>query len=780
MSSFSESSTPASKTDVILKSSADWEAWIAYIQMIAKHADVWDLINPDVAVEPALPQPPQKPVPSIVRPGATSEADLDEKQLRLLERKENSYYNDQGICRQQKDAIRRVMNAALSTVTAANLVYAKTEDTPYRQLLALKKRLTPTDRAKELDMTRKYNLLKNARGMSQKAETKSEPTIWEPLEDDEIRLLSVRGGLSFYLTCVLERVKIPIEDQGDYSALSYTWGPPSDRARAVPISINGDVTSVWPNLHAALIAIWSQDARMKIWADALSIDQQNDSERSEQVSLMSRIFGMARTVVVWLGKLAPLNREPMRRTWEVIQTIRSDSHRALADIVQAVFPEDYEWRPSLVSSLQLLSENEWFYRAWIAQEIILAQSAEVWYGHLRTEWGDFEEGCRTLINNLGVQVLLRMPWDEIKHCRELVRNTTPTMTNLLIATYQRRATDPRDKIFALIGLLPDASYRANYTETHADASLRIVEYCITHDKSLMILELAQGFQPAWDCSEADEELPEWAMISTNFDRGKVKYYASAREQYEGLYWSDFIKDNPWDRKLLSWCPDFENMESLSKRVISRFRTRLNTHHKPPEIVRTARRESIGLAGYVLGAIYQCISPYFQNDRVWSCWKLRPISHRDDMLQNMTVVLRYTLEQSFRPTAREADNVDVLDALKEWWSAADALTATEPFHDYSGKEISTCTTLKHFRSGVPLDAYDGDWVCILPGADKLCVLRPYVHQIVNDISLPNFLCNRLKFRLEKFRFIGMIQSEISENLTEDWLNTPLVWANFMLV
>lgn len=90
MSTFSESSTPVGKADIILKTSADWEAWINVIKTIAQAARVWDLIDPDIAAEPELPQEPRKPTPSSIRYGATSDTDLDEKQLRLLERRENN------------------------------------------------------------------------------------------------------------------------------------------------------------------------------------------------------------------------------------------------------------------------------------------------------------------------------------------------------------------------------------------------------------------------------------------------------------------------------------------------------------------------------------------------------------------------------------------------------------------------------------------------------------------------------------------------------------------
>jgi hypothetical protein len=39
-----------------------------------------------------------------------------------------------------------------------------------------------------------------------------------------------------------------------------------------------------------------------IWIDALRINQQNLTERTQQVSLMTRIYRQAKQVLVWLGR----------------------------------------------------------------------------------------------------------------------------------------------------------------------------------------------------------------------------------------------------------------------------------------------------------------------------------------------------------------------------------------------------------------------------------------------------------------------------------------------
>ena len=91
---------------------------------------------------------------------------------------------------------------------------------------------------------------------------------------------------------------------GDYLALSYTWGDANQRRN---ITVNGATISVTANLEAALRSI--RDSRVlkagvKLWVDALCINQDDLEERNRQVKRMQSIFSNAQSVFVWLGEAA--------------------------------------------------------------------------------------------------------------------------------------------------------------------------------------------------------------------------------------------------------------------------------------------------------------------------------------------------------------------------------------------------------------------------------------------------------------------------------------------
>jgi len=97
------------------------------------------------------------------------------------------------------------------------------------------------------------------------------------------------------------RYKLHIAEIGlekNYEALSYTWNNSNVQ---VATFCDGKILGVSPNLHAALKALRLSNTSIWIWADAISINQDDTSERSEQVKHMLDIYRNATLVTVWLG-----------------------------------------------------------------------------------------------------------------------------------------------------------------------------------------------------------------------------------------------------------------------------------------------------------------------------------------------------------------------------------------------------------------------------------------------------------------------------------------------
>ncbi|KAG0647087.1 Heterokaryon incompatibility protein [Hyphodiscus hymeniophilus] len=84
-----------------------------------------------------------------------------------------------------------------------------------------------------------------------------------------------------------------------FFALSYAWGDP---ARTHEILIDGKKQGITENLYNALRDLQRDGiGDIKVWADAICINQDDLGERSDQVFLMREIYHSAAEVRIWLG-----------------------------------------------------------------------------------------------------------------------------------------------------------------------------------------------------------------------------------------------------------------------------------------------------------------------------------------------------------------------------------------------------------------------------------------------------------------------------------------------
>ncbi|KAI8623900.1 heterokaryon incompatibility protein-domain-containing protein [Xylariaceae sp. FL1651] len=85
---------------------------------------------------------------------------------------------------------------------------------------------------------------------------------------------------------------------GDYTAISYMWGSPEGTKT---ITINGMPITVGENLAAALDCLRSSLVD-KVWIDAVCINQDDIDERNAQVLRIRDIFSQSLAVTIWLGE----------------------------------------------------------------------------------------------------------------------------------------------------------------------------------------------------------------------------------------------------------------------------------------------------------------------------------------------------------------------------------------------------------------------------------------------------------------------------------------------
>lgn len=254
--------------------------------------------------------------------------------------------------------------------------------------------------------------------------------------------------------------------------------------------------------------------------DQICINQGDIAERTRQVRLMRAIYQRAMNTVIWLGPDDNFARDAFSLTNRIHQLSivkRTDSdpliHRTLTEERRTKLPpgDDKQW-PLLSRFLDL----EWFERCWIIQEVVVSPGDPVLLcGDYQMPWSRFQDAMAWLFKydagyrrermKLVNGIFALSSTSEVWELQSLLHSTRPV-----------KATNPRDKVFALLGLSgesrnPDDWPKAlmpDYTRSVQDVYTEVTRYCIQRTGNLSIL--SQVDRSGDSGADADgEEYPSW-------------------------------------------------------------------------------------------------------------------------------------------------------------------------------------------------------------------------------------------------------------------------------
>ena len=347
-------------------------------------------------------------------------------------------------------------------------------------------------------------------------------TIGEP---QMIRLLSILPGhRSEPITCELRYVSP--EHPPTYQAISYCW---EGQDLSVTILCDGRPLRITENLSAAIITVRRDDTSLLIWADAICIDQQSVEEKNSQVPLMRLIYQNAALVQIWLGNdtatqniqeafnlLHKLYQAYKNLNWDFnIFMKQSDGDMLGCHRLPAL--RDSSW----TSVLQLI-ERPWFSRAWIIQEIVVSRRALLRCGNTSLDWNEFCFGYLFAINS----GLLTFGMDTFRYgptfsqlssliityiCFRDPAYQTLDLPSLLQSHRLVGATDPKDKVYALLGLSTSIESQAH--ELIPDYSLSTVQIYIDVSRAIILKCPALDVLgvPRTGSSSLVGNLPSWVV-----------------------------------------------------------------------------------------------------------------------------------------------------------------------------------------------------------------------------------------------------------------------------
>ncbi|KAK3675353.1 Folylpolyglutamate synthetase [Recurvomyces mirabilis] len=128
-------------------------------------------------------------------------------------------------------------------------------------------------------------------------------TYSDSLAETEICLLLIEATADETAPICCPLIKTNIHKPRPYEALSYIWSDREDGQVLFDLGIvcDGREIRVTKSAHNAMTAFRLPDRDRALWIDAICINQQDDVERTQQVSIMAQIYSAAAGVLIWLG-----------------------------------------------------------------------------------------------------------------------------------------------------------------------------------------------------------------------------------------------------------------------------------------------------------------------------------------------------------------------------------------------------------------------------------------------------------------------------------------------
>ncbi|KAF0324120.1 heterokaryon incompatibility protein het-6-like protein [Colletotrichum asianum] len=279
----------------------------------------------------------------------------------------------------------------------------------------------------------------------------------------------------------------------EYETLSYTWGGENEDSRLTHPVYIGPYWDILIQTHNC----WEMLRHMRpwkgvrtIWVDAICINQADMQERQEQVAKMGRIYEKASRLVIYLGPdlVPPTSTSSPYPKRHHLQELDSLAERP--QLPSAALSSSTQW------TLSDVLRRQYFRRLWIIQELIMSRN-------ITLRVGNIEFIVDQAVSSQAVQAC-DMPWFTFitrKSIGDQSGNNLRAAVELVDAS---RASDPRDKIFGVLGLIDSGEQRiaAAYSISFRHLIIGYYAYCLINKRDIRVLIQAPSLRHS-------EDMPTW-------------------------------------------------------------------------------------------------------------------------------------------------------------------------------------------------------------------------------------------------------------------------------
>lgn len=346
---------------------------------------------------------------------------------------------------------------------------------------------------------------------------------YSPLNEaaQEIRLLKLLPGKhSSGVRVCLETTSLTDHFVPDFDAVSYAWGSQDNPVNIFIREEGVDSTlAVTQNLAEALPYLRHRFESRMLWIDAICVNQQDAEERSSQVQRMADIYSQAQTVLVWLGPEShdsSLALECVRKVsskvevdWglQIVTPISDELHWANLDAKLPFSAEEF-------LAIANLFHRSWFKRLWIWQEVCLAKRAVVICGTESHDWKDIQ----TMVFCLHMKDVSELFHQHCGYHHRLLLydlckfSGSYIFVELLDFTKSSLCSDPSDRIFALLSLLPEWEGNLKIVPDYTKATLQVYhEITVRYIKDFKKLNILTAVHSEELSVGGESWIPDWSV-----------------------------------------------------------------------------------------------------------------------------------------------------------------------------------------------------------------------------------------------------------------------------
>jgi hypothetical protein len=292
-------------------------------------------------------------------------------------------------------------------------------------------------------------------------------------------------------------------------------------------------------------------SEVRLWIDAICINQSDKEERNVQVQRMGDIFRQATGVRVWLGE----EYEQSNRIMDWMKDVNSND-----------LGWNDTWYEHTFPAFRDILSRPWFQRGWIIQEAAFARKLTIYCGDRQVEWRQFAEAVAHVAGRMmnpqssALSKFLSIRLDEIK------RSPAQRLLDIMSAVFSQgegglavkqmtleelvdlgthfETTDARDSVYALVNLAKSlshnpASINLDYRKDTLTVFVDFVDHCIQSLGSLDIVcrswaPTSSLTVPKYD-TQREPEIPSWIQ-----SRDRLPFGIPSRRYIQRLHSNSLV------------------------------------------------------------------------------------------------------------------------------------------------------------------------------------------------------------------------------------------------